>query len=75
MKTAKVFMNGRSQAVRLPKEYRFSGDSVYLKRVGNAVVLIPEQGGWETLKGGTRSFTDDYLERRDQPPPQSREAL
>lgn len=42
MDTAKIFQNGKSQAIRLPKEYRFQGTKVYIKRVGNAVVLIPE---------------------------------
>ena len=44
MKTARLFKNGQSQAVRLPKEYRFAGDKVLIKRVGNAVVLLPEKG-------------------------------
>lgn len=38
METAKLFTNGRSQAVRLPKEFRFEGDEVFIKRVGDAVV-------------------------------------
>jgi antitoxin VapB len=42
MDTAKLFMTGRSQAVRLPKEYRFEGTEVYVKRVGNGVLLIPK---------------------------------
>ena len=41
MDTAKLFQNGRSQAVRLPKSFRFEGDEVYIKRVGNGVLLIP----------------------------------
>jgi antitoxin VapB len=41
MDTAKLFENGKSQAVRLPKEYRFHGNKVYIKKLGNAVVLIP----------------------------------
>jgi antitoxin VapB len=41
MDTAKLFKTGRSQAVRLPKAYRFEGDEVYIKRVGPAVVLLP----------------------------------
>ena len=43
MQTAKLFKNGRSQAVRLPKEFRFEGDEVYVKRDGNSVVLIPKE--------------------------------
>lgn len=42
MHTAKLFWNGQSQAVQLPKEFRFSGTQVFIKRVGNAVVLFPE---------------------------------
>ena len=41
MKTAKIFQNGRSQAVRLPKDFRFDGDEVFVHKVGNAVVLLP----------------------------------
>ena len=43
MDTAKLFKTGRSQAVRLPKEYRFEGEEVYIKRVGPAVVLLPRK--------------------------------
>ncbi len=48
MKTAKLFMNGRSQAVRLPKEFRFEGDEVYIKKIGASVVLIPYNAPWNT---------------------------
>jgi antitoxin VapB len=48
MKTAKLFANGRSQAVRLPKEFRFSGDEVYIKKVGYTVMLFPKDRLWET---------------------------
>jgi antitoxin VapB len=41
MTTAKLFQTGRSQAVRLPKEFRFEGKEVYIKRVGNGVLLLP----------------------------------
>jgi antitoxin VapB len=54
--TAKLFRNGRSQAVRLPKEYRFSGDEVRIRREGDSVVLEPlhskawPRGYWERLR-------------------------
>ncbi|MGI8745458.1 MAG: antitoxin [Bryobacteraceae bacterium] len=41
MKTAKLFRNGRSQGVRLPREFRFDGDHVFIKRVGKGVLLLP----------------------------------
>ncbi len=43
MQTARIFMNGNSQAVRLPKEYRFNDDEVIIKKVGGAVLLIPKR--------------------------------
>ena len=66
MDTAKLFNNGRSQAVRLPKEYRFSGKSVFVKRMGKAVVLLPDEGSWESLVESTSKFSDDFLECREQ---------
>ncbi|QIN80665.1 AbrB/MazE/SpoVT family DNA-binding domain-containing protein [Rubrobacter marinus] len=67
MKTAKLFSNGRSQAVRLPKEFRFEGDEVYIKRVGNAVVLLPRRGSWQGLYESLERFSDDFMEEREQP--------
>jgi len=67
MKTAKLFKNGESQAVRLPKEFRFEGSEVYIKRVGDAVVLLPSARSWDTLVGSLEKFPDDFLESRDQP--------
>ena len=60
MKTAKLFRNGQSQAVRLPKEYRFDGDQVYIRRVGNAVVLLPVDAPWQTLFDSLSLFTEDF---------------
>lgn len=61
MKTAKVFENGRSQAVRLPKEYRFSCDEVRCSKIGDVVMLIPEGGEWEAFMTGLDMFTDDFM--------------
>ena len=67
VKTAKLFNNGRSQAVRLPKEFRFEGDEVYIKRVGNAVVLLPHQDSWQGLYESLERFSEDFMEDREQP--------
>jgi len=67
MKTAKLFKNGDSQAVRLPKEFRFEGTEVLIKRVGNAVVLLPRTKSWDTLVDSLAKFPSDYLESREQP--------
>jgi len=61
METAKIFVNGQSQAVRLPKEYRFSGNEVYIQKVGNAVMLFPKERAWEIFLNGLNSFTDDFF--------------
>lgn len=73
MQTAKIFMNGRSQAVRLPKEFRMPGDDVFIKRVGNIVILIPKDAPWTSLAESLDQFTDDYMESRDQPNQDKRE--
>ena len=67
MKTAKLFKNGQSQAVRLPKEFRFEGTEVHIRRLGNAVILLPMGHGWETLADSLDMFSDDFMHSRDQP--------
>ncbi len=67
---AKVFMTGRSQAVRLPKEYRVTGDRVYVKRLGNTIVLIPKTGDrWEGLFAALDEFPRDFTLERQQDQP------
>ena len=68
MKTAKLFKNGDSQAVRLPKEFRFTGDEVLIKRVGSAVVLLPKAKSWDTLLESLDKFPADFMTDREQPP-------
>jgi len=75
MKTAKIFRNGQSQAVRLPKEYRFEGDYVFVKKSGNAVVLLPAKGIWSSLVESLDKFSEDFMTERRQPKGQKREAL
>lgn len=67
MDTAKLFKSGRSQAVRLPKEFRFDGQEVYIKRVGDAVVLLPHEDSWRTLYESLDGFSEDFMHDRDQP--------
>jgi antitoxin VapB len=74
MDTAKLFTNGRSQAVRLPKEYRFEGTEVFIKKVGHAVVLIPSTQSWQTLVDSLDQFSGDFMESREQPEAQERES-
>ena len=67
MKTAKLFKNGDSQAVRLPKEFRFQGKEVFLRRMGNGVVLLPKTKSWDTLIGSLAKFPPDFMSDREQP--------
>lgn len=74
METAKLFQNGKSQAVRLPKEYRFQGDKVFIKRMGNAIVLLPYHESWQSLLASIDMFSEDFMDERAQPPAQERES-
>ncbi len=67
MATAKLFNNGRSQAVRLPKEFRFEGDEVCIKRVGSMVVLYQADKAWDLLDESIGRVSEDFMARRDQP--------
>lgn len=60
--TAKVFMTGRSQAVRLPKEFRFESDEVRIRKEGNAVILEPVPEDWSWLDAIVRPIDEDFLE-------------
>jgi antitoxin VapB len=73
MDTARIFQNGRSQAVRLPKEYRFEGEQVFIKKVGDVVMLLPYQDGWQTLFDSLGQFSDDFMQAHQQPEQQARE--
>ena len=75
MKTAKLFKNGQSQAVRLPKEFRFAGDQVFIKKSGSAVIMIPLVNSWDSLTGSLDKFTKDYEIDRAQPRQQKREPV
>jgi antitoxin VapB len=75
MDTAKLFLSGRSQAVRLPKQYRFPGKEVAVKRFGNGVLLLPIEDPWPMLAAGLEAFELGYVLSRDQPLQQRRDAI
>jgi antitoxin VapB len=75
MRTARLFNNGRSQAVRLPKEFRFKGSDVYVKKVDNIVMLFPMESPWIPLVNSLDKFSDDFMKERNQPENQKRAAL
>ena len=75
MRTAKLFRNGQSQAVRLPKEFRFDGEEVFIKKVGNVVMLIPIARSWDSLLDSLDQFSPDFMDERNQPEQAPREEL
>ena len=78
MLTAKIFPNGSSQAVRLPKEYRFNDTEIYIQKIGETVMLIPKDKAWNAFMEGVQGFTDDYfdaVEARNNDIPEERTSL
>lgn len=72
MKTTTLFKNGQSQAVRIPKEFRMKGRKVYIKRSGDAVVLLPVKNSWQPLLESLDQFSDDLVIERNQPKEQQK---
>lgn len=61
---AKVFQNGRSQAIRLPKECRVNGDEVYIEKIGNSLIIVPkERSKWDVMRNALANMEDFELER------------
>ena len=76
METAKLFWTGRSQAVRLPKDFRLPGEEVRIRRHGNAVILEPIADDWGWLDAIAGKLDDDFVRAVDeQPQQQERPAL
>lgn len=67
MKKAKLFRNGQSQAIRLPKDFRLEGSEVYIKRQGNCLVVIPATDSWASLVESLDEFSPDFMAEREQP--------
>ena len=75
--TAKIFQNGQSQAVRLPKEFRFENSKeVFIKKTDGIVILIPKSDKtvWDTMFDNLDNFSDDFMQSRTEPK-QKREDL
>ena len=62
MEIAKVFTNGGSQAIRLPKNCRFDSDEVTASKIGKIVILMPKDDSWTELKQGLELFSNDFLQ-------------
>ena len=72
MQTAKLFKNGNSQAVRLPKEFRFAGKEVYVRQVDNVVMLIPKNDPWSLFVKSLDKFPPNFMEDRTELPEKKR---
>ncbi len=75
METAKIFMNGKSQAVRLPKAYRLKGKEAYITKVGDAIILLPKKNKWDSLILSLDKFSEDFMLEHIQPQLENRERL
>jgi len=72
-KTAKIFMNNRSQAVRLPKEFQFNTREVFIRKQGNDVVLSPRPTDWSSYLSAGPVASDQFMEGVEDLPVQERE--
>lgn len=75
MDTAKIFINGRSQAIRLPKAYRFEGKEVYIKKTAAGVLLIPkDKSTWNVWEKNLNKYNKPFMIDRNQPETQQERA-
>ena len=72
-RVAKIFINGGSQAVRLPAEYRFEVDEVLVEKIGETVILTPKRSGWDDFFDRPSAVPADFLAERADDPPQDRD--
>ena len=75
IKIAKIFQNGRSQAVRLPKAFRFDTEEVYVRKSGDDIILSPKHPSWDSFFDDPDCATEDFMETRDQGMSQIRETF
>ena len=67
IRMAKIFRNGASQAVRLPRDFRFEGEEVCIKRIGSAVLLFPRNAAWDLMREALGQVDEDFMAERNQP--------
>ena len=73
MKKAKIFMNGQSQAVRLPKEFRFNEDEVSVQKYGDGILILPIAKSLFAFRSSIKNFSEDFMNERNQPEMQKRD--
>lgn len=76
METAKLFVNGRNQAVRLPKAYRFDEKELYIKKTSEGVLLIPKDHSiWDIWEENLMKYNDPFMAERNQPEQRERDKM
>ena len=75
MNIAKLSTDGSHQIVILPKDFQMTGTEVYIKKVGNAIILIAKDNPWQSLFESLEQFSEDFMTTRDQPPLDIREVF
>ncbi|QYX33351.1 antitoxin [Sphaerospermopsis torques-reginae] len=73
MNTARLSSDGTHQTVILPPDFQMTGTEVYIKKIGNAIILISKDNPWQTLIDSLDQFSDDFMNNRDQLPISQRE--
>jgi antitoxin VapB len=71
-RTAKIFMNNRSQAVRLPKEFQFKTSEVFIRKQGDEVILSPRPTDWSAFLASDKVASEEFMQGVDDPPPEER---
>ncbi len=73
--TIKINLESGMQTIDIPQDMKIDDDSVYLKKIGNALYIIPFHSPWQNLIESTESFTSDFMETKDQQDCQQRESF
>jgi antitoxin VapB len=75
MKKTTVFVNGRSQAIRIPKEYRFNDKEVFIDKIGSVLRIMSIKNSWSPFLESLNNFSEDFMKNRNQPEEQKREDI
>jgi antitoxin VapB len=75
MNTAKLSTDGTHQVVILPEDFQLAGTEVYIKKIGNAIILIAKDNPWQSLIDSLDNFSDDFMTTRNQPTIDTKESL
>ena len=67
METAKIFYSWNSQAIRIPQKFRLKGKEAYIKKMGEAIIILPQKENWDDFFENLKMFSDDFMVERIQP--------